>query len=214
LQAVLELKTACSFLDHVTCNMNSAKSDMPEPVFSMEFIPSAQNISPSVEQFDQMASLPPNITGLRQVIELAHSELHGLMREREAIIKRMTVLKQTIAGLVEIFGADSISKEHLDLAQRPRRRRGTSLTQICRAVLARASEPLTAHELVEGIRAEDVTLIQRQKNPIASVSSILGRLASYGEVRSAVAGSGRRQWLWTKADENDRPRCGESAPKL
>jgi len=208
----LELKTACSFTDHATFIMNSANTDMP--VLSMGFLPSEQNISPNLEPFDHKATMPSNITGARQVIELAHSELCGLMREREAIIKRMTVLKQTIAGLVEIFGADSVSTEHLDFVQRPRRRRGNSLTQICRAVLAKASEPLTAHELVEGIRAADVTVIQRQKNPIAAVSSILGRLASYGEVRSAVAGSGRRQWLWTKADENGRSSCDESTSKL
>jgi hypothetical protein len=212
LQAVLELKTACSFTDDATFIMNSTNTDMP--VLPVGFLPSEQNISPSVEQFDQTASLPPNITGLRQVIELAHSELHGLMREREAIIKRMTVLKHTIAGLVEIFGADSVSKEQLDFVKRPHRRRGKSMTQVCRAVLAGASEPLTAHELVEGIRAADVTLIQRQKNPSASVSSILGRLASYGEVRSAVAGSGRRHWLWTKADGNGRLRRDDSASKL
>jgi len=192
--------------------MNSANTDMP--VLSMGFLPSEQNISPNLEPFDHKATMPSNITGARQVIELAHSELCGLMREREAIIKRMTVLKQTIAGLVEIFGADSVSTEHLDFVQRPRRRRGNSLTQICRAVLAKASEPLTAHELVEGIRAADVTLIQRQKNPIASVSSILGRLASYGEVRSAVAGSGRRQWVWTKTDGNGRLCRGQSASEL
>jgi hypothetical protein len=194
--------------------MDSAKTDMPVPVLPMELIPSEQNISPSVEQFDQMASLPPNITGARQVINLAQSELRGLMREREAIIKRITVLKQTIVGLVEIFGADGVSKEHLDFVRRPRRHQGNSLTQICRAVLARASEPLTAHELVEGIRATDVTVIQRQKNAIASVSSILGRLASDGEVRSVVAGSGRRQWVWTNTDGSGRLRRGESASEL
>jgi len=187
---------------------------MPAPVLPMELIPSEQNISPSAEQFDQMASLPPNITGARQVINLARSELRGLMREREAIIKRITVLRQTIAGLVEIFGPDGVSEEHLDLVKPPRRHRGNSLTQICRSVLAKSSEPLTAHELVEGIRAADVTLIQRQKNPIASVSSILGRLASYGEVRSAVAGSGRRQWVRTKTDGNGRLCRGQSASEL
>jgi hypothetical protein len=194
--------------------MDSAKTNVPVPVLPMEFIPSGQNISPSVEQFDQMASLPPNITGARQVISLAQGELRGLMQEREAIVKRITVLRQTIAGLVEIFGADSVSKEQLDFVKRPHRRRGKSMTQVCRAVLAGASEPLTAHELVEGIRAADVTLIQRQKNPIASVSSILGRLASSGEVRSVVAGSGRRHWVWTKSDENGRLRRGESASEL
>lgn len=182
--------------------MNPANAGMP--VLPMEFLTSDQNISPSLEPFDHMAMVLANITGARQVIELAHSELCGLMREREAIIKRMTVLKQTIAGLIEIFGAHSVRKECLDLVKPSRRHRGNSLTQTCRAVLARASEPLTAHELVEGIRAADVTLIQHHKNPMASVCSILSRLASYGEVRSVVATSGRRQWAWTKTDGNGR----------
>jgi hypothetical protein len=182
--------------------MNSANTDIP--ALPMGFLPSDQDISPVLEPFDHMAMVLPNITGARQVIELAHSELCGLMREREAIIKRMTVLKQTIAGLIEIFGADGVSKEHLDLVKPSRRHRGNSLTQTCRAVLAKAPEPLTAHELVEGIRAADVTLIQHHKNPMASVCSILSRLVSYGEVRSVVAASGRRQWAWTKTDGNGR----------
>jgi hypothetical protein len=185
--------------------MNSANTDIP--ALPMGFLPSDQDISPVLEPFDHMAMVLPNITGARQVIELAHSELCGLMREREAIIKRMTVLKQTIAGLIEIFGADGVSKEHLDLVKPSRRHRGNSLTQTCRAVLAKAPEPLTAHELVEGIRAADVTLIQHHKNPIASVTSILSRLVSYGEVRSIVAASGRRQWAWTKTDGNGRSPC-------
>jgi len=192
--------------------MNSANTDMP--VLPMGFLPSDQNISPGSEPFDHMATVPTNITGARQVIELAHSKLCGLIQEREAIIKRMTVLKQTIAGLIEIFGADGVNKEYLDLAKPPRRHRGNSLTQICRAVLATASEPLTAHELVEGIRAADVTLIQRQKNPMASVCSILSRLASYGEVRSVVAASGRRQWAWTNTDGNGRSPRSEGVSKL
>ena len=192
--------------------MNSANTDVP--VLPMGFLSSDQDISPSSEPFDHMTTAPPNITGALQVIELAHSELCGLMREREAIIKRMTVLKQTIAGLIEIFGADGVRKEYLDLVQPPPRHRGNSLTQTCRAVLARASEPLTAHELVEGIRAADVTSIQHQKNPMASVCSILSRLASYGEVRSVVAASGRRQWAWTKTEGNGRSPCSESVSKL
>jgi hypothetical protein len=192
--------------------MNSANTDMP--VLNMGFLPSELNISPGLEPFDHKATVPPNITGVRQITNLVQSELHGLMREREAIIKRMTVLKQTIAGLVEVFGADGVSKEYLDLMKPPRPHRGNSLTQICRSVLAGSSEPLTAHALIEGIRATDVTLIQRQKNPIASVSWILGRLASYGEVRSSVADSGRRQWVWTKTDGNGRSPCDESALKL
>jgi len=192
--------------------MNSANTDMP--VLPMGFLPSDQNISPGSEPFDRMATVPTNITGARQVIELAHSKLCGLIQEREAIIKRMTVLKQTIAGLIEIFGADGVSKEYLDLVKPPRRHRGNSLTQICRAVLAKASEPLTAYELVENIKAADVALIQRQKNPIASVCSILNRLAFYGEVRSVVAGSGRRQWVWTETDRNGRLACSENASKL
>jgi hypothetical protein len=184
------------------------------PVLSNQLIPSEQNISPSLEPFDHMATAPPNIPGFRQVLTLTQSELHRLMRERDAIVKRITVLRQTIAGLVEIFGDHALGKEHLDLLKPYRRQRRNGMTQICRSVLARSSEPLTAHELIEGIRATDVTLIQRQKNPIASVYSILGRLASYGEVRCAVAGSGRRQWAWTPVDGNGRLPCDPSASKL
>jgi len=74
LQAVLELKTACSFIDHATCTMNSAKSDMPAPISPLGFILSEQNLSPRVERFDHVATVPPNITGVPQVIELAQSE--------------------------------------------------------------------------------------------------------------------------------------------
>lgn len=184
------------------------------PVISVGFLPSEQNISPSLESFDHLESVLPNATGVREVINLAQKELHGLMRERTAIIKRIAVLRQTIAGLVEIFGSDGDSNEYLNWVKPPRRHRENGMTQICRSVLASATEPLTAHELIEGIRATDVTLIQRQKNPIASLYSILGRLASYGEVRCTVSGSGKREWVWSKADGNGRSPRDESASKV
>jgi hypothetical protein len=134
-------------------------------------------------------------TEVAQVIELAGSELKDLLRQRAAIIKRLIILRRTIVGLAEMFGNDLLTEELLALAKPTRRTRGSGLTEACRSALSNASKPLTAREVVDRIRAHDGAVIQNHKDPVASVTSILRRLGSYGEATARLSQSGRRIWV-------------------
>jgi len=43
---------------------------------------------------------------VQEVVKAAHEELRQLMRQRAEIMKRIGTLKQTIAGLANLFGDD------------------------------------------------------------------------------------------------------------
>jgi hypothetical protein len=146
----------------------------------------------------RIASIAPATpkTEAEQVIKIAGGELQDLLRQRAAIIKRITILRRTIAGLAEMFGGDTLTEELLALVKpSTHRTRGTGLTEACRSVLRHSSQPLTAREVVEGIRANNGGVIRNHKDPIASVSSILHRLGSYGEATTKLSQSGRRIWV-------------------
>jgi Asp-tRNA(Asn)/Glu-tRNA(Gln) amidotransferase B subunit len=138
-------------------------------------------------------------TEVDQVIKLVSSELQDLLRQRAVIIRRVAILRRTIAGLAEMIGGDALSEELLVLiAPRTRGTRGTGLTEACRSVLSNSSQPLTTREVVERIRANNGAVIRNHKDPVASVTSILHRLGSYGESTTQLSKSGRRIWVAVK----------------
>lgn len=142
-----------------------------------------------------IASANPK-TEVEQVIRLASGELQDLLTQRAAIIKRLAILRRTIAGLAEMFGYDALPEELLLLVNPPERgSRGSGLTEACRAALSHSSKPLTAREVVDNIRAHNGAVIQNHKDPVASVTSILHRLGSYGEATTRLSQTGRRMWI-------------------
>jgi len=141
------------------------------------------------------ASPDPKIE-VEQVIKLAGGELQDLLIQRAAIIKRLAILRRTIAGLAEMFGLEALPEELLLVIKPPvRGSRGSGLTEACRATLSQSSRPLTAREVVDTIRARDGAVIQNHKDPVASVTSILHRLGSYGEATTRLSHTGRRIWI-------------------
>ena len=148
-----------------------------------------------------MATAIPNATDLEQVIEYARTEVQTLLQQRAEITKRITAIRRTIADLVKTFGRGISKHEHLALIKPPKRNRRTGLTDACRSVLMKALQPLTAHEVVERMRASNGELIHHHKDSIASVTTILLRLESYGEAASEVGLSRRRSWISKKSDD-------------
>jgi hypothetical protein len=57
--------------------------------------------------------------------------------------------------------------------------------------------------VVDTIRTKDAKVIQNHKDPVASVTSILHRLGSYGEATTKVSQSGRRMWAPVDADRQN-----------
>ena len=54
---------------------------------------------------------------------------------------------------------------------------------------------MTAVEVCQGIQQMQPQLLTSHKDPIASVTTVLNRLVSYGEAEPVMS-KGRRAWLW------------------
>lgn len=147
-----------------------------------------------------MATVIANSTDVELVIEYAQTEVRVLLQQRAQITKRLTAIRRTIADLARTFGHDALGQEVLTLARPPKGNRHTGLTEACRSVLMKASQPLTAQEIVEEMQASNPDSINHHKDPIASATSILLRLESYGEATSEVGPSRRRLWMSKKRD--------------
>ena len=133
---------------------------------------------------------------VQQVVKTAHEELRQLMRQRADIMKRIGTLKQTIAGLANLFGDEVLDEDLLTLVGRKTGGRQPGFTKACRVVLMEAAGPLTVREVCERIQQRMPTVLLRHKDPLASITTVLNRLVEYGEAESTVRQNGRRAWQW------------------
>jgi hypothetical protein len=157
------------------------------------------------EQDTQTGASPPLLNNsdfhVQQVIKTAHEELRQLMRQRAEIMKRIGTLKQTIAGLANLFGDEVLDEDLLALVGRKTGGRQPGFTKACRAVLMEAMEPLTVREVCERIQQRMPAVLARHKDPLASITTVLNRLVEYGEAQSTVRQNGRRAWQWVADPE-------------
>src|SRR5580700_10673474 len=79
---------------------------------------------------------------VQEVIKAAHEELRQLMRQRADVMKRIGTLKQTIAGLANLFGDEILGEELLELVDRKTGGRQPGFTKACRVVLMEAGHAL------------------------------------------------------------------------
>ncbi len=133
---------------------------------------------------------------VHEVVKTAHEELRQLMRQRAEIMKRIGTLKQTIAGLANLFGDDILGEDLLELVDRKTGGRQPGFTKACRMVLMEAGRALTVREVCERIQDRMPAVLMRHKDPLASVTTVLNRLVEYGEAQSVIRDNGRRAWQW------------------
>jgi hypothetical protein len=133
---------------------------------------------------------------VHEVVKTAHEELRQLMRQRADIMKRIGTLKQTIAGLANLFGDGILDEDLLELVDRKTGGRQPGFTKACRMVLMDADGSLTVREVCERIQDRMPAVLLRHKDPLASVTTVLNRLVEYGEAQSIVRENGRRAWQW------------------
>src|SRR5579863_7198355 len=133
---------------------------------------------------------------VQEVVKTAHEELRQLMRQRTEIMKRIGTLKQTIAGLANLFGDEILGEDLLELVDRKSGGRQPGFTKACRMVLMEAGRPLAVREVCEQIQQRLPAVLLRHKDPLASVTTVLNRLVEYGEALSVVRDNGRRAWQW------------------
>ncbi|MBA3914106.1 MAG: hypothetical protein H0X25_09705 [Acidobacteriales bacterium] len=150
-------------------------------------------------QLSSSSSISVPINGeahVQQVVRAAHDELRDLLRQRADIMKRIGTVKQTIAGLASLFGDDVLTDELLELIDRKTGGRQPGFTKACRTVLMDADNALSAREVCERLQRRMPVLLERHKDPLASVTTVLNRLVEYGEAQPLLRENGRRAWRW------------------
>lgn len=150
------------------------------------------------------------------VVRRVHSELRLLLLERDAIVKRILVIKHVVVGLADVFGTHVIDKELRELiykgSSRGMARSDEGLTSVCRRALMESSEPLTTRQLCGWMQERNPSVFARQKKPTNSVVVVLRRLVSYGEVKDGVNESDVRTWQWIGHRQGDDVFGNSSAP--
>src|SRR5271169_7177585 len=85
-----------------------------------------------------------NSISAQQVVKAAHDELLQLMRQRADVMKRIGTVKQTIAGLANLFGDQVLSEELMELVDRKSSGRQPGFTKACRMILMDAGRAMSA----------------------------------------------------------------------
>lgn len=133
---------------------------------------------------------------VQEVVRQAHEELRQLLQQRSEVMRRIGTVKQTIAGLANLFGEDVLSDELLELVDRKSNGRQPGFTKACRVILMEANRALSARDVCDQIRERIPAMLERHKDPMASVTTVLNRLVEYGEAKPVVLDNGRRAWQW------------------
>jgi chorismate mutase len=141
---------------------------------------------------------------VEEVVRQAHEELRQLLQQRAEVMRRIGTIKQTIAGLANLFGDAVLSDELLELVDRKSSGRQPGFTKACRMVLMDANRALSARDVCDRIQEKAPPLLARHKDPMASVTTVLNRLVAYGEARAVALDSGRRAWQWV-AESDSQP---------
>lgn len=143
-------------------------------------------------------SSPDTKLHVEKVVQKAHEELSELLRQRAALTRRIGAVKQTIVGLTKLFGEGILNHDNdIKLMGRKTYRRGEGVTDSCRRVLMEAGGPISAREVRDLIQRTTPTVLANHKDPLATVTTVLGRLAEYGEAQSVASAEGRRAWQWS-----------------
>src|SRR5579863_64646 len=133
---------------------------------------------------------------VEEVVRQAHDELRQLMQQRAEVMRRIGTIKQTIAGLANLFGDQVLNDELLELVDRKASGRQPGFTKACRMVLMDANRALSARDVCDQLQQKAQPMLARHKDPMASVTTVLNRLVAYGEAQAVALDNGRRAWRW------------------
>jgi chorismate mutase len=138
---------------------------------------------------------------VQEVVRQAHEELRHLLQQRAEVMRRIGTIKQTIAGLANLFGDNVLSDELLELVDRKSNGRQPGFTKACRMILMESNRALSARDVCEQMKKQMPPLLERHKDPMASVTTVLNRLVTYGEAQAVALDKGRRAWRWVADSE-------------
>jgi len=136
---------------------------------------------------------------VQSTIRQLHDELVQLLQQRAAIMQRIGAAKKTIVGLAALFGDSALDDNLRELVGIGSVQRMPGLTSMCRTVLMEADQGMSAQDVLEEICSQNSSLLAGHKNPLASLTTILNRLVSYGEAERVLLRNNRRAWRWVDA---------------
>ena len=139
---------------------------------------------------------PPAGAHVNKILEEMYGEFQALMVQRAAILRRIGTIKQTIIGLAKLFGNEVVGERVLQVVEQRSSTRSRGFTRTCRVVLMESTRPMVCQEVCEEIQRRNPTLLAHHKDPLASVNTVLNRLATYGEARVVMNERGKRAWEW------------------
>jgi hypothetical protein len=145
---------------------------------------------------------PAGTAHVQEVVREAHEELRHLLQQRADVMRRIGTIKQTIAGLANLFGDEVLSDELMELVDRKSSGRQPGFTKACRMILMEAKGPLSARDVCERMLQKSPPMLERHKDPMASVTTVLNRLVAYGEAQAVALDSGRRAWRWVAESQS------------
>jgi hypothetical protein len=137
------------------------------------------------------------------VICEAEKQLRQLIKERTEVTKRIATVKNTVAGLVSLFGDGILNGEVSRAIDRKLGPRQPGLTRACRKILSNAKRPLSVRGICDEIQRSVPMLLAHHKDPRATVNTILSRLAGYGEASSLMNEPGQHEWVWIAEREDE-----------
>src|SRR6202161_2379607 len=140
---------------------------------------------------------------VQEVVRQAHEELRQLLQQRGEVMRRIGTIKQTIAGLANLFGDGVLSDELLELVDRKSSGRQPGFTKACRMILMDSNRALSARDVCARIQKRMPPMLERHKDPMASVTTVLNRLVAYGEAKAVSLDNGRRAWQWVADSESE-----------
>lgn len=148
---------------------------------------------------------------VQEVVRQAHDELRQLLQQRSDVMRRIGTIKQTIAGLANLFGDDVLSDELLEMVDRKSGGRQPGFTKACRMTLMDANRALSARDVCDRLQEKSPSMLSRHKDPMASVTTVLNRLVAYGEAKAVALENGRRAWKWVAESESEAAGISVSA---
>ncbi len=138
------------------------------------------------------------------LVQQLHSELNELLQQRAEIMRQIGTIKRTIVGLTSLFGDNMLDKNLRELIGVSTGDRKPGLTRACRSILMDAECPLSARNVVDQLQTQSPAILAGHKDPIASVTTVLNRLADYTEAQRVLLSNGKRGWRWS-AEESPAP---------
>jgi hypothetical protein len=133
---------------------------------------------------------------VKEVVRSAQEELRELLRQKAELMKRIGTIKQTLAGLANMFGDCVLDGELLGFLDRGMPSRQPGFTRACRRILMEGRRPLSLPEVRNQLERRFPELLSRHKAPKASIATVLKRLVQYAEARCYLDENGRRTWQW------------------